>query len=375
MSTRSRLTPEERERYSRHLALPGFGEDAQLRLRQARVLVVGCGGLGNPVIAYLAAAGVGHIGLADGDVVETSNLQRQILFTMEECGQSKASVAAQKVNALNPLVQTTVYPFRITADNALEIAKDYDVIADCTDRIPTRYLLSDTAVLADKVLVHAGVFRTEGQLAVFHGKMNDSLRSANYRDIFPEPPYPDAVMSCAEGGVLGALTGILGTMQAMEIIKVITGYGEPLYNQLLMIDALTMESRVIRFSRRPDNPLTGDTPTQHGLIDYDQFCGIKNEQLMREITAGELKAMQEKGESFVLIDVREPYEYAAKNLGGELIPLGEIPESVHRIPKEGTVILICRAGVRSAHAIDYLSHTHGYTNLINLRGGILAWTE
>jgi sulfur-carrier protein adenylyltransferase/sulfurtransferase len=375
MSTRNHLNPEERNRYSRHLVLPGFGEAAQLRLKESRVLVVGCGGLGNPVIAYLAAAGVGHLGLADDDVVETSNLQRQVLFTSDDCGLSKAALAAEKVKALNPFVECTVYPFRITSSNALQIAREYDVIADCTDRLPARYLLNDVAVLTDKVLVHASVFRSEGHLAVFHGKMSAGARSANYRDLFPEPPPAEAVMSCEEGGVLGALTGILGTMQAMEIIKVITGYGEPLYNQLLVLDAFTMQSRTMRFSARANNPLTGENPSQTGLIDYELFCEIQPEKTMREITAAELKAMRDAGEKVVLIDVREPYEYAAKNLGGELIPLGEIPDSVDRIPKEGMVVVMCRAGVRSAHAIDYLSGTHGFTNLVNLRGGILAWGE
>ena len=359
------LSSGERERYSRHLSLPGFSESHQLMLKASRVLVVGCGGLGHPAASYLAAAGIGRMGLADGDVVETSNLQRQIFFTPSDLGRPKAEVLAARISALNPDMRCEVYSRHIEPADARAVVAEYDVVLDCTDHFAARYLLNDTCVALNKPLVQASVYRMEGQLATYLCRMPDGSRSGHYRDLFPDPPAASQHTDCATGGVIGALVGTLGCLQALEVVKVLTGIGEPLANRMLLVDGLTMDMRTISYSTSAAKSTSPATPRAAG----------RPASGMKEISAAELREWMSGQQSFTLIDVREPYEYAAKNLGGELIPLGEIPGSVDRIPKEGMVVVMCKAGVRSAHAIHYLTSAHGYTNLINLRGGLLAWTD
>ena len=358
------LSPSEISRYQRHLNLPQFSLEGQEKLKAARVLVVGAGGLGSPIILYLAAAGVGTLGIIDFDKVDLTNLQRQILFTENDIGKSKAQVAAQRVAALNSHVRSRPYECNLTSANALDIIPDYDIVVDGTDNFPTRYLINDACSILGKPFVYGSIFRFEGQLAVFN-----YLGGPTYRDLFPEPPEPDAVPNCAEGGVIGVLPGIIGTLQANEVIKVLTGIGEPLSGRLMILDALTMSSRTIKLSTNKN------TPKIDKLIDYDEFCHRPNKltNTMKEVTVQELKQMIDSGEDFQLIDVREPYEYEAANLDGELIPLQQIPDSSDKISKDKKVIVHCRSGARSAQAIQFLEDRHNLDNLYNLKGGIMAW--
>jgi len=365
------LTPAELARYSRHIIIPEFGREGQEKLKRAKVLVIGSGGLGSPVLLYLAAAGVGHIGIVDFDVVDDSNLQRQVLFTVDDVGQSKAQTAKKRIEALNPYIEVTVHETRFTKDNALDIIKDYDVVADGTDNFPTRYLVNDACVLSGKTNVYASIYRFEGQVSVFNQPLEDGTRGPNYRDLFPSPPPPGLVPSCAEGGVLGILPGIIGTMQASEVIKVITGVGDTLAGRLFLFDAASFTTRILKVAKNPETNITE-------LINYEQFCGIfpdKEDDKVKEVDVHELQKLIDSGEDFQLIDVREPYEYDIANLKGELIPLGQIEQAGSKIAKDKKVIIHCRSGKRSADAIRELEHLYKFDNLYNLKGGILAYAK
>ena len=373
------FTKAELERYSRHLIIPEFNLEGQRKLKEAHVLVIGSGGLGSPMLMYLAAAGVGHIGIVDFDVIEDHNLQRQVLFGVDQVGASKAQSAKDRILALNPHIEVTVHETRITSENALELIEQYDVVADGTDNFPTRYLVNDACVLAGKTNVYASIYRFEGQCSVFNYPRPDGTRGPNYRDLFPSPPPPGLVPSCSEGGVIGVLPGILGSLQALEVIKVISGVGDVLDGRLFLFDAATFGTRTLKVRPNAKNPLTGENPTQTELIDYEMFCGLggapKEERPVKEITPVELDALAKKGEAPVLIDVREPYEFAIAEMGGVLMPVESVPERVAEIPKDRPVVIHCRSGVRSARIIRMLEDEHGYDNLLNLKGGILAWQE
>lgn len=374
----------ELERYSRHIIIPEFNIEGQKKLKAAKVLVIGTGGLGAPLLLYLTAAGVGTIGIVDMDVVDDSNLQRQVLFTVKDLGRPKVEVAAERLAQLNPHVHFITYNTRFHSSNALDILKDYDVVADGTDNFPTRYLVNDASVLLGKVNVYASIFRFDGQVTVFNYLFENGERGPNYRDLYPEPPPPGLVPSCAEGGVLGVLPGIIGSIQASEVIKVITGVGEPLVGRLFTFDALNFETRILRFKKDKHNPLTGENPTIKELIDYEQFCGIvrepartesKKNTTVKEITVQQLKQWLDNKLDFQLIDVREEYEYEIANLGGELIPLGTILQNTDKISRTKKVVIHCRSGKRSADAIRALEEKFGFDNLYNLKGGILAYAD
>lgn len=372
-----KLSKEELVRYNRHLILTGFGPASQLKLKSARVLVIGAGGLGAPVLLYLSAAGVGEIGIVDGDVVEETNLQRQVIFDESDKGKNKAEAAAARLSLKNRFCNFIPYPLRITSANALNIIASYDVVVDGTDNFPTRYLLNDACVLLGKPLVYGSILTYEGQVSVFNLFYNGK-HSANYRDLFPVPPDPGSVPNCEQAGVLGVLPGLIGCMQANEVIKIITGIGEPLINKLLIFDSMTMEQNLFTF---PDRHARESIS---GLVDYEDFCGITQhkdksletkEQNMKEVTVQELKEMMDSGATFQLIDVREPHEFDICNLGGELIPQGEIPGNVDKVSKDKKVVVHCRSGARSGNIVQWLEKNHGYTNLYNLKGGILAWAR
>lgn len=360
----------ELQRYARHFALPNFGKEAQLKLKNARVLVVGAGGLGAPVLLYLAAAGVGHIGIVDFDTVEDSNLQRQVLFTIEDIGLAKAETAKRRLLQLNPHVHITTYPLALTSDNALGIIKNYDIVADGTDNFPTRYLVNDACVLLNKVNVYASIFRYEGQVAVFNMRLEDGSRSTNYRDLFPKPPAPHTVPNCAEGGILGVLAGMIGTLQANEVIKVITGNGEPLVNQLYILDSASLLSRKLKVKKNQAIEITQ-------LIDYQLFCGLKNiDSDTTEINAiniRDFKTWQKSEYPHRLIDVRQDFEYEIDHLGGELIPLSEITQYDFNFEPSLSVVVYCKSGVRSQQAIEVLKKRYPKVNFLNLLGGIDAY--
>jgi sulfur-carrier protein adenylyltransferase/sulfurtransferase len=372
-----RFSKEELARYDRHIIIPGFGLEAQQKLKAAKVLVVGSGGLGSPVLLYLAAAGVGTIGIVDFDVVDDSNLQRQVLFGIDEIGKPKVEAAKRRLEALNPYIQLRIYNTHLNSANALDIIRDYDVIADGTDNFPTRYLVNDAAVLSGKPNVYASIFQFEGQVSVFNYLDPQGNRGPNYRDLYPTPPPPGLVPSCAEGGVLGVLPGIIGSLQALEVIKVITGVGDTLSGRFYIFDALNFESRTFNIKRREDNPVNGQHPTITALIDYEQFCGMRavEGKTLKEISVKELYDLQVKGEKIQLIDVREPHEYDIVNIGAELIPLATVADNAGKIAKDKKVIIHCKVGGRSAKAIRELEEKFGFTNLYNLKGGILAYIE
>ena len=365
----------ELERYSRHIIIPEFNIEGQRKLKAAKVLVVGSGGLGSPLLLYLAAAGVGHIGIVDYDRVDDSNLQRQVLFGTESIGKLKAEAAKERIQALNPHIEVTVYNEFLNSENALDIIKDYDVVADGTDNFPTRYLVNDACVILGKTNVYASIYRFEGQVSVFNYKDETGNFGPHYRDLFPSPPPPGLVPSCSEGGVLGVLPGIIGSLQALEVIKVVTGVGEPLVGRLYLFDALTFSHRTLKIRKNPN------TPEITELIDYEQFCGVKEAKeeqpvaAVPSISVQELKQWQEEAKEFVLIDVREPYEQEIVDIGGQLIPKGEIEQQLDQIPKTGDVVVHCRSGKRSADVIELLQAEYGYTNLLNLEGGILAYAK
>ena len=368
----SKLNQEELKRYSRHLILKEFGYEGQLKLKNSHVLVVGAGGLGCPVLLHLAAAGVGNIGIIDFDVVQESNLQRQVLFTLHDIGKNKAEAARQRLLLLNQHIAISAFTSRITSENALELINNYDLVIDGSDNFPTRYLLNDASVLLNKPLVYGSVLEYEGQVSVFNVFKNNQF-SANYRDIFPFPPVAGVVPDCERAGVLGVLPGIIGCMQANEAIKILTGKGEPLSNRLLIIDSMTLDFTKIEIR----NTQARDSIKK--LIDYEDFCGNnekKNKSLrMKEITVQELQQLQQSGADFQLIDVRELHEFDICNLQGELVPLAEIPHNVDKISKAKKVIIHCRSGGRSGQAVQWLEKNHKLENLYNLKGGILAWAK
>ena len=371
-----KFSKEELARYNRHIIIPEFGFKSQEKLKTAKVLVVGSGGLGSPVLLYLAAAGVGTIGIVDFDVVDDSNLQRQILFGVESIGKPKVEAAKQRLKALNPHIEFKLYNTQLTSQNALEIINEYDVVADGTDNFPTRYLVNDACVLLGKPNVYASIFQFEGQVSVFNYTNAKGETGPNYRDLYPTPPPPGLVPSCAEGGVLGVLPGIIGSLQASEVIKVITGIGETLSGRFFIFDALNFETRTFKISRRADNPISGTNPTITELIDYEQFCGMKAiEKPVKEIGVKDLYDWQVRGDKFQLIDVREPHEYDIVNIGGELIPLADIAAHADRIDRDKPVVLHCKMGGRSARAIRELEEKFGFDNLYNLKGGILSYID
>ncbi len=370
-----KLSKEEIQRYSRHLIMPEVGLDGQLKLKRARVLMIGTGGLGAPLGLYLAAAGVGHLGLVDFDVVDSSNLQRQVTFTTNDVGKPKSEAAKARLSALNPAIEIQAYETRLTSDNALDLFRDYDIIVDGTDNFPTRFLVNDACILLGKPNVYGSIFRFEGQATVF-GYPDGPC----YRCLYPEPPPPGLVPSCAEGGVLGVLPGIVGSIQAMETIKLILGSGDPLVGRLLLFDALAMRFRELKLKKNPDCPICGKNRTITKLIDYEEFCGIRGEEApvmtdgIAEITARELKMRQDRGDKLFILDVREPHEYQICNLNGKLIPLGELPRRVNELDSSVEMVVHCRSGKRSADAIHFLQ-TAGFKKLWNLKGGVLAWAD
>lgn len=369
------LTSEEYARYSRHLILPEVGLEGQRKLKAARVLIIGTGGLGSPLGLYLAAAGIGTLGIVDFDVVDESNLQRQIIHGTKDVGRPKIASAKDRLLDINPNTNIEAFETRLTGENALELFKEFDVVVDGTDNFPTRYLVNDASVLTGKPNVYGSIFRFEGQASVFWAE-----KGACYRCLYPEPPPPGLVPSCAEGGVLGVLPGIVGTIQANEVIKVILGAEGILLNRLLLFDAWKMTFRQLKLRKDPACPLCGDNPTIKELIDYEEFCGLKapvnampdNE----EITATELKSLFDRGEDFQLIDVREPYEYEIAHIPhSNLIPLGQVVARSSEIDPNRTTVMQCKGGVRSAKAIADLKASGFTGRLINLKGGIGAWSS
>jgi adenylyltransferase/sulfurtransferase len=383
----ARLTPDELRRYSRHILLPELGMQGQQRLKESSVLLIGAGGLGSPLALYLAAAGVGRIAVVDSDVVDESNLQRQVLHGTPDVGRKKVESARERMLEINPHIEVAVHDEPFTSANAMRIATGHNAIVDGTDNFPTRYLSNDVAVLLGIPNIYGSIFRFEGQVSTFW-----SRHGPCYRCLYPEPPPPGSVPSCAEGGVLGILPGVVGTLQATETIKALTGIGQPLIGRLLLYDALAMQFRELRFARDPDCPICGQHPTITTLIDYQEFCGLPaqghtfhetvHEQSQQptttmalpEITVEQLAELRSSGTPHTLIDVREPHEYDLCNLGGILIPLGQIPTRYSEVPREGRVVVHCRSGARSGKAVEYLQSL-GYTNLENLAGGILAWSD
>ena len=372
------LSQDEIKRYSRHLIMPEVGMDGQRRLKAGSVLCIGAGGLGSPAAMYLAAAGVGRIGIVDFDVVDFSNLQRQLLHGTPDVGRSKLQSAKDRLQALNPHVHVDTYETSLSSENALKLFEPYDVILDGTDNFPTRYLVNDACVLTGKPNAYGSIFRFEGQASVFGVKEGPC-----YRCLYPEPPPPGLVPSCAEGGVLGVLPGIIGVIQATESIKLILGIGEPLIGRFLIYDALKMRFRELKLRKDADCPVCGTHPTVTKLIDYQQFCGIRPEPQMEaartmndwEISPVELKRRLDAGEDLFILDVREPNEYQINRIAGStLIPLGELPRRYQELPRDREIIAQCKMGGRSAKAMDFLK-TVGFSNVKNLKGGILEWID
>jgi molybdopterin/thiamine biosynthesis adenylyltransferase/rhodanese-related sulfurtransferase len=369
------LSKEEILRYSRHLIMPEVGMEGQLKLKQAKVLLVGTGGLGAPLGLYLAAAGVGKLGLVDFDTVDFTNLQRQVTFGTSDVGRPKIEAASERLSNLNPEIEIERHETRLTSENALEILKDYDIVVDGTDNFPTRYLVNDACLLLGKINVYGSIFRFEGQATVF-GYPGGPC----YRCLYPEPPPPGLVPSCAEGGVLGVLPGIIGSIQAMETLKLILGKGQPLIGRLLLFDALEMRFRELKLRKNPECPLCGEKRTITKLIDYAEFCGIRGEEAPQpvttvpEITPRELKARLDRGDDVFILDVREPHEYQICNLKGHLIPLGDISRRVSELDSSREIVAHCRSGKRSAEAVEFLQRA-GFRKIWNLKGGILAWSD
>ena len=368
------LTNDEILRYSRHLIMPEVGMEGQKKLKAARVLCIGAGGLGSPLALYLAAAGVGTLGIVDFDVVDYTNLQRQIIHSTADVGRKKLDSAAEKLKAINPFLNIRKFETRLSSDNALELFRDFEIIADGTDNFPTRYLVNDACVLTGKPNVYGSIFRFEGQASVFAMKEGPC-----YRCLYPEPPPPGLVPSCAEGGVLGILPGLVGVIQATEAIKLILGKGDPLIGRLLLVDALGMKFRELKLRKNPDCPVCGKHPSITKLIDYNEFCGIRGEEKpmevgVPEIQVEELKSRLDSGEDVFVLDVREPHEYQICNINGYLIPLGDLPKRVHELDSSREIVAHCRSGARSAKAVDFLRQA-GFKKVHNLAGGILAWAD
>jgi molybdopterin/thiamine biosynthesis adenylyltransferase/rhodanese-related sulfurtransferase len=375
------LSTDEAIRYSRHLILPEVGPEGQRRLKAGRVLLVGAGGLGSPAAMYLAAAGVGTLGIVDFDLVDTTNLQRQVIHGTPDVGRPKLDSARDRIAQLNPHVTVRPHPVRLTSQNAREIVGEYDVVIDGSDNFPTRYLVNDACVLEGRPCVYGSILRWEGQASVFwagHGPC--------YRCLFAEPPPPGMVPSCAEAGVLGVLPGIIGCVQALEAVKLLLGVGDALVGRLLLFDALRLRFREMRLRRDPACPVCGDAPSIHELIDYERFCGLApagapQERPMNgdvpEITPTELKERLDRGDRLTIIDVREPFEWSIGNLepqGARLIPLNDLPHRLDEIDPDEEIVLQCRSGGRSAQALGFLRQ-HGYDRVLNLQGGILAWSD
>ena len=369
------LSKQEVLRYSRHLIMPEVGMDGQLKLKKAKVLMVGSGGLGAPLGLYLAAAGVGRLGIVDFDTVDFTNLQRQVTFGTSDVGRKKLEAARERLANLNPEIQIDTFETRLTSENALDILRDYDIVVDGTDNFPTRYLVNDACVLLGKPNVYGSIFRFEGQASIF-GYPGGPC----YRCLYPEPPPPGLVPSCAEGGVLGVLPGIIGCIQAMETIKLIIGKGDSLVGRLLLFDALGMRFRELKLRKNPECPVCGEHPTVTKLIDYAEFCGIRGEEVpaqtvsVPEITPKQLKQRLDRGDDIYILDVREPHEYQICNLHGHLIPLGDLPKRVSELDSSREIVAHCRSGKRSAEAVEFLTKA-GFRKIWNLKGGILAWSD
>ena len=365
-------------RYSRHLIMPEVTLDGQKRIKAANVLCIGAGGLGSPIALYLAAAGIGRLGLVDYDIVDFSNLQRQILHGTDDVGRKKLNSARDRIKAINPNVRVDLHDMMFRSENAMQIVQDYDIVIDGTDNFPTRYLSNDVCVLAKKPNIYGSIFRFDGQCTVFAPHLSGPC----YRCMFPEPPPPGMVPSCAEGGVLGVLPGIIGVMQAIEAIKLIIGIGDSLIGRLVSFDALKLRFKEFKIRKDPSCPICGDHPTIHELIDYDQFCGIPQadaeaakELEVPTITATELKTKIDRKDKFVLVDVREPFEYDISRIpGSKLIPLGELPARLSELDSADEIVLHCKVGGRSAKALRVLQEA-GFRKLNNLQGGITAWSD
>jgi adenylyltransferase/sulfurtransferase len=370
------LSNEEIARYSRHLIMPEIGMAGQRKLKQGSVLLIGTGGLGSPLALYLAAAGVGHIGLVDFDVVDSSNLQRQIIHGTSTVGMAKTESAKQRLADLNPQIEVTTYETQITSENAFDLLRPYDVIIDGTDNFPTRYLTNDASVILGKPNVYGSIFRFEGQATVFSPKDGGPC----YRCLYPEPPPPGLVPSCAEGGVLGVLPGVIGTIQATEAIKLITGIGEPLIGRLMLYDALAMRFRELKLRRNPECPVCGPNPSVTELIDYEQFCGIlpevANVSTQNEITPAELAELLQQPDRPFLLDVRNPYEVAIASIPGTdlVIPVDQLPERINELDTAREMVVYCRSGARSGRAVDLLKRA-GFRKVKNLTGGVLRWSD
>ena len=366
-----RLSAEELQRYSRHLLMPEVTSEGQRRLKASRILSIGAGGLGSPAALYLAAAGVGTLGIVDFDEVDLSNLQRQILHGTKDIGRSKLESARDRLCDINPEIEIELHQCRFSSENASQLVAQYDVVVDGSDNFPTRYLSNDVCVFARKPNVYGSVFRFEGQTTVFAPHLGGPC----YRCLFPEPPPPDSVPNCAQAGVLGVLPGIIGMLQAIETIKLIVGIGESLVGRLLHFDALKVKFRELNLRRDPECPVCGENPTIFSPIDYEQFCGARNEDAIPTMSAHELKRKMDARERFELIDVREAFEYEIARIdGAKLIPLGEIAERANELERERPIVVHCHSGQRSAEAVRLLQQ-RGFANVYNLEGGIDAWSD
>jgi adenylyltransferase/sulfurtransferase len=374
------LSNDEILRYSRHLILPEVGMDGQLKLKAAKVLLVGTGGLGAPLALYLSAAGIGRIGLVDFDVVDFTNLQRQVIHGTKDVGKPKIDSAIESMRDINPFVQLDRHEVALTSENALDIIRQYDIVVDGTDNFPTRYLVNDACVLLNKPNVYGSIFRFEGQATIFATEGGPC-----YRCLYPEPPPPGLVPSCAEGGVLGILPGVIGLIQATETVKLILGIGAPLIGRLMLYDALGMKFRELKLRRNPECPVCGDNRTITELIDYNQFCGVPDTALPQEtieaptvttdIEPKDVKAKQDRGEEFTLVDVREPHEYQIARIPGAiLIPLGDLPKRLNELNPDAEIVMHCKMGGRSAKACDLL-RANGFANVRNMTGGITKWSD
>ena len=368
------LSNDEILRYSRHLIMPEVGMEGQQKLKAAKVLCIGAGGLGSPLALYLGAAGVGTLGIVDFDVVDYTNLQRQIIHTTDDVGRKKLDSAADKLKAINPFLNLQTFDTKLTSANALDLFREFDIIADGTDNFPTRYLVNDACVLTGKPNVYGSIFRFEGQASVFATEDGPC-----YRCLYPEPPPPGLVPSCAEGGVLGILPGLVGVIQATETIKLILGVGDSLAGRLLLVDALGMKFRELKLRKSPDCPVCGKNRTITKLIDYEEFCGIRGQEEpagndVPAISVEELKKKLDAKADIFILDVREPHEYQICNLKGYLIPVGDLPKRVNELDSSREIITHCRSGVRSAKAVNFLRRS-GFKKVYNLTGGILAWAD
>ena len=371
------FTRQELLRYSRQILLPDLKLEGQQKLKSGSVLVIGAGGLGSPSLYYLAAAGIGRLGILDFDTVDESNLQRQILYGTSDAGKPKVIKAAQRLSELNPHIKIETHHTVLGAENAMGIISQYDVIIDGSDNLPTRYLVNDACVLLKKTLIYGAIFQFEGQVSVFNQLHSDQTRGPNYRDLFPEPPPPEMVPSCNVGGVLGVLPGIIGSMQANEAIKVLAGIGTTLSGRLMIFDSLDFTARFLKLKTNPDNPISGTHPTIRKLIDYEAFCNPSHhsiEETLKVMSPLEVNKLMKEGAKIQVIDVREPFEYELINIGGLNLPLSSVAENVNLIKKEIPVVFLCKSGQRSTQAIRLLQPL-GFTNLINMKGGLMAWRD